>query len=67
MAVAHYGDKETGSSISSKKLIGMNPLEDTIIPTIEPKGSKASSSQAKQLIRREGSPTLQQTIGLKVY
>ena len=67
VAVAHHGDKDTGSSSSGKYSLTWALLESAISPTKEPVGCSAGSCQAKQPTRREDSPTHQQTRGVKFY
>ena len=57
LAVAHHGDKDTGSRSSGKYSLAWALLESTISPTKEPVASTAGSPQAKQPTRREHSPT----------
>ena len=67
VAVAHRGNKDTGSRSSEKSSLTWALLESAISPTKEPVGSSAGSPQAKQLTGREASPTHQQTSRLKFY
>ena len=67
VAVAHCGDKDTGSRSSGKYSLVGSLLESTISPTKETVGSSDGSPQAKQPTGREPSPTHQQSRGLKFY
>ena len=67
MAVAHRGDKDTGSRSSGKYPFAWALPESTISPTKEPIPSRTGSPQAKQPTGREFSPTHQQTSRLKFY
>ena len=52
LAVAHRGDRDTGSSSP-----GRGPLEGAINPTIEPVAPRAGLPQAKKLKGRDWNPT----------
>ena len=65
-AVAHHGDKDTGSRSSRKYSLARAP-ESSISPTKQPLGTSAGLLQGKQPTGRELSPTHQQTSGLKFY
>ena len=67
VAVAHRGDKDTGSRSSGKYSLAWALQESTISPTKEPVASSAGVPLAKQPPGREPSPTHQQTSGLKFY
>ena len=67
VAVAHRGDKDTGSRSSGKYSLAWALPESAISPTKELVGSSAGSPQAKQPTGRKPSPTHQQTSGLKFY
>ena len=66
-AVAHHGDKDTGSRSSGKYSLVWAFPESAISPTKEPVGSSAGSPQAKQPTGRELSSSNQQTSRLKFY
>ena len=67
VAVAHCGDKDTGSRSSGKYSLVWALLESTINSTKKPVGTSAGLPQAKQPRRRELSPTHWQKSGLKFY
>ena len=67
VAVAHRGDKDTGSRSSGKYSLAWALPESAITLTKEPVGSGAGSPQAKQPTGRKLSPTHQQTRTLKFY
>ena len=66
-AVAHHGDKDTGSRSFEKYSLGKPSWSSATSPTKEPVGSSAGSPQAKQPTGRELSPTPKQTRRLKFY
>ena len=66
-AVAHWGDKDTGSRRSGKYSLTWAVPESNISPTKGPVGSSAGSPRAKQPTGMGFSPTQQQTSGLKFY
>ena len=67
VAVAHHGDKDTGSRSSGKHSLAWALLESAISPTKKPAASSAGLPQAKQPTGRELSPTHQQKSGIKFY
>ena len=67
VAVAHRGDKDTGSRSSGKYYLVWTLPESAISLTKEPVGSSVGLPQAKQPAGREPSPTYQKTSGLKFY
>ena len=67
VAVAHSGDKDTGSRSSGKYSLAWALPESTISPTKEIVASSDGLPQAKQPTGREPSPTHQQTSRLKFY
>ena len=67
VAVAHCGDKDTGSRSSGKYSWHEPSQSSPLAPPKSRVGSSAGSPQAKQPTGREPSPTHQQTSGLKFY
>ena len=67
VAVAHCGEKDTGSRSSGKYSLVWALLQSAISPTKEPEASSAESPQTKQTTERELSPCHQQTSELKFY
>ena len=67
VAVAHHGDKDTGSRSSGKYSLTWALLESAISPTKEPVSSSAGLLQATEPTGGELSPTHQQPSGLKFY
>ena len=67
VAVAQWGDKDTGSRSSGKYSLAWALPDTTISHTKEPVAPRAGLPQAKQPTGRELSPTHQQTSGLKFY
>lgn len=65
--MACHGDRSTGNSSPERCMLHKPFLEVACNPTIEPVDSKTESLQAKQLTRREQSPTHQQATVLKIY
>ena len=67
IAVAHHGDKDTGSRSSGEYSLAWALPVSSISPTKEPVASSAASPQAKKPTGRELSLTYQQTSRLKFY